>query len=389
MRLTKLRPQVRTPSERERRRISVGKVIYFGVLVLAAAVLFRLGFRKLWYIEGKGFVRGASALVQTVDRGRILWSGAEVGRRVEAGEVLARLGPDSAPAGLPRTGPEEREAVRAEVRRLEARARDERRQEAQRIARERQTLEDRTADRERRLAVLEAEAARRRAAREAAEQERARWRRLYELEAISLEEYLKRAPPAPPPADDDAELQALRAELARLRERLRALGARSPRASEETRARLADARRRAASLAAGADRHGSLRAETVELRSPLGGVVGEVFRRTGEVLREGEALARVVDPGSLLVEAWFPPAEQPRLRTGTRVTLVFATGATGAGRIEHVDPTVTDVPPEYQKRYEPLQRAVRITVRPDEPAAHIGALDAKVAVRIPRFAPTP
>ncbi|RMG91233.1 MAG: hypothetical protein D6708_07585, partial [Candidatus Dadabacteria bacterium] len=246
MRLTKLRPQVRSPSERERRRLSIGKVVYFGILAAVALVLLRLGFRKLWYVEGNGFVRGTSALVQTVDRGRILWSGVEVGATVSPGQVLARIGRDeAAPAALSPSPPDARAEWQAEVRRLEARVRDEVRDARERLDKEIQGLEDRIADRERRLAERRTEAEAAALRREAQEAEAARWRRLFELEAIPLGEYLRRTAAPPPAPSADPVVSALEEELARLRERLREVRGRRPRASAETLARLAEARRRA------------------------------------------------------------------------------------------------------------------------------------------------
>ncbi len=381
MRLTKLRRPVRTPAERERRRLSVGKAVYFLVLVLLVFWLGRIAARKAWYLEGDGFVRGEAALVQTVDRARVVWSDVRVRQRVDAGQVVARLAPEG-PAAPATPGGPGRARLEAEVRRLEARLRDEMREDRDAASRAVADLLDRIADRERKLRVLRAEREADRARREAVAAEADRWKRLYELEAISLQEYLRRAPvlTAESPAGG-ARQAALEAEIASLRTRLDELRARRPRPAEETRARLAAARKALEAYRPGPP-PGPV---ATELKAPVGGVITEVYRRPGEVLLEGEALARVVDPSSVYVEAWFPPSAAPRLRPGTPVTLVCETGERGNGRIEAVDPALTPVPGAYQKRYEPPTSALRVRVRPDDPARYAGVLDAGVRVRVARY----
>ncbi len=380
MRLTRLRQQVRTPAERERRRISAGKLVYLALLAFLAAALLRLGFRKIWYVEGSGFLRARSALVQTVRPGRIVSSRVQVGRAVRRGEVLARIDPERPASGGP--APAEPQAgLRAELERLRARARDERRQEALRLEQAAQALEDRIADRTRRLTALRADRAARLQAARSRQAEQDRWRRLYELEVISLAEYLRRAPPEPgSPSADELE-RALVEEIAGLRERLLRLRNRTPRARAETLARIRALERALEQAPAPSPAPPAV----YELRAPIHGVVAEVFRSEGEVLRQAEALARLVDPSSAYVEAWFPPSARARIAPGRGATVVFADGSTAPARVEAVDPALTPLPPEYQKRYEPVRRALRVRLRPLGIVARPGDLDAPVRVRIPRF----
>ncbi len=384
MRLTKMRRPVRTPAERERRRLSVGKVVYFLILAALVVAVGRFGLRKAWYIDGRGFIRGEAALVQAVDRGRVVFSSARVGEPVTEGAVLARLvGPGRGGAGTddPDRG---RQRLTAELRRLEARARDETRKVRDEAEREAAALAERIARLRRRLAVVRAEEDRARIERRARQTEADRWRKLYELEAISLAEYLRRVPAAVDPGPDaGAEAAALEDEIAQLE--ARAVGVRDrqrrPPASAETLARLSAVRQALKSYRPPP----SPGPPTAELRAPLSGVVTEVFRREGEVLLPGEPLARIVDPDSVFVEAWFPPPVVGRLRNGTRVDLVIETGLQAAGRVERVDPAVTSLPGAYQKKYEPPTRALRVWIRPEDPDLCARVLDAKVQVRLPRF----
>ncbi len=384
MRLTKMRRPVRTPAERERRRLSVGKAVYFLILAALVVAVGRFGVRKVWYIDGRGFVRGEAALVQTVDRGRVVFSSARVGEPVTEGAVLARLvgpGRGGAETGDPDRG---RQRLLAELRRLEARARDEAREARDEAEREAAALTERIARLRRQLAGLRAEEDRARIERRARETETDRWKRLYELEALSLAEYLRRVPAVVDAgAGAEAEIAAIETEIAQLEARVARVGERQrrPPASAETRARLAAVRQALKSYRPPPVPGPS----TAELRAPLSGVVTEVFRREGEVLLAGEPLARIVDPGSVYVEAWFPPPVAGRLRDGTRVDLVIETGLRAAGRVERVDPAVTPLPGAYQKKYEPPVRALRVRIRPEDPDLCARVLDAKVRVRLPRF----
>jgi len=387
MRLTRLKRHIRAPAEQERRRISVGKVVYLLLLVLLGVTVLRYGARKALNVEGQGFIRGESAAIQALHKGRVEVLRFKLLERVSAGEIVAVLGGDGAATPSTTIGDDRQRELEAERRRLLGRLQDERDQDVGRRAKERASTArelDRIRDRK---AVLEARVAKEQALRAVEEEQRERWSRLFQLEAITLDEYLRRAP-AERPVESDAtiELAVLRAEEKRVLREMEVLSQQSqtPGGNRETLARLAWVREEL-------NRSPSPRAAQQAvatgdvLRAPIDGVLATLRKKPGEVLLPGESLGELVDPESIFVEAYFHPQAESLLTPGTAVRLEFASGPKGEGQIASVDRIATPIADEYQKNYEPLQTGVRVLIRPLAPSEYQFALDTKVRVFLDRF----
>ena len=392
MRLTKLRRHVRSPEERER-RISVGKLLYFLVLGVLLVLGVRYGAERVLHVRGQGFIRGEKVAVQALHRARILAIGPAVNDRVTEGEVVARLSADRGPTTVHRPAAATRPAdLKAEELRLRARLQDERETEADRIRSRAEALETDLWKTRERLGVLQARVESERALSAAREDSIGHWRRLYELEAITLPEYLRRV------QEVDAGASSAEVELTGLRNRERRLqdaiettrrDLDRVRGRRETRARLATVLEEEKQLVAAPPAP----AATVgpvdtggALLAPQSGVLATLLKKPGEVLLPGETLGEIVDPERLYVEAFFPADQQQYLFTGEEVEVRFPSGTQGNGRVAAIDPVVTPLAPAYQKRYEPPQTALRVRIRLEEPERYLQALDAQVQVRVSRFA---
>ncbi|MBI5441567.1 MAG: HlyD family efflux transporter periplasmic adaptor subunit [Deltaproteobacteria bacterium] len=382
MRLGKLRSHIKSPAERERRRFSVGKILYLGIL--CAAVLFgaRFGLRKICYVEGPGFLRGERVALQSVERARIRAFHAAEHHAVKQGQILVSFEGEERARYVDHTDDELRLA--GEVARLRSRRADEVRRQRERIAERLRDLERDHLRLQGQVASLEAEIEEAGKVRAAREEETARWKRLYELEAITLPEYLRHvAPPEAGEAPRRARMEALKREDAEIARQLAAHRADLDRArpDQETEDYLRWAQMRAGAAARPVPES---TAALPPLLAPRDGVLAILYRKPGEVVLPGESVGELLDARNVYVEAYFGSSAAKEVLPGRSVSVEFPSGGTAQGVIEAIDPVVTTNPEEYQKRYEPLQRSVRARIRLRESVRETRVLDVKVRVLLRR-----
>jgi multidrug resistance efflux pump len=121
-----------------------------------------------------------------------------------------------------------------------------------------------------------------------------------------------------------------------------------------------------AKLAAAAEKLELLQASLKErmISSPLPGIVTQTFKQAGEVVMTGEAIAEIVDPGSIWVQAFFDPKDQQRLAEGNIVQLQFDNQLISQGKIHKFYPATKPLPPQFQPVYEPHKRVLIAEIYP-------------------------
>jgi RND family efflux transporter MFP subunit len=109
------------------------------------------------------------------------------------------------------------------------------------------------------------------------------------------------------------------------------------RASLQAEAGLADARARYATAELGMRR--------TELRAPFRGVISARPVKVGDIVQVGAAIATVVDPASLRLEAQVPVGQLAAVKVGTPVIFTITGGDGGevTGRVTRVNPAVDPV----------------------------------------------
>ncbi len=100
------------------------------------------------------------------------------------------------------------------------------------------------------------------------------------------------------------------------------------------------------------------------ISSPITGTITQTFKLPGELVMPGEAIAELVDPGSICVKAFFDPKYQPRLTEGNIVRLLFDNQVISQGKIRKLYPATSALPLQFQQVYEPHKRTLIAEILP-------------------------
>ena len=81
---------------------------------------------------------------------------------------------------------------------------------------------------------------------------------------------------------------------------------------------------------------------TIDITAPTGGIFSDKAKNEQEVVAEGELIATIVDPASLLFLAQVTPSSASRVRLGQQVTMSFTTrpGKIYSGVVHRIQPEV-------------------------------------------------
>ena len=124
------------------------------------------------------------------------------------------------------------------------------------------------------------------------------------------------------------------------------------------------------------------RLERTKIKAPFDGIVTERVRQTGEWAKSGEAVVRLVDAGSLEVQAWIPIAALAFVHEGSELALATNPSRT-AGTVRTIVPVGDNRSRLYELRLQidgarwPVGQDVRVAV----PTA-----EAREVVAVPRDA---
>ncbi len=122
--------------------------------------------------------------------------------------------------------------------------------------------------------------------------------------------------------------------------------------------------------------------------SPFRGIIGEIQIQPNEVCYEGEYVFTIHSPEKIAIHAYFSQKNIDRIFLNEIVKVSFPDGSEGRGYIKKYHISTKELPPEFQKKYEPTERTILTEIFPiDEETATLWKKFYKMDVRVslPRF----
>jgi len=122
--------------------------------------------------------------------------------------------------------------------------------------------------------------------------------------------------------------------------------------------------------------------------SPFRGIIGEIQAQPNEVCYEGEYVFTIHSPEDIEIHAYFSQEHIDRIFLNEVVRVSFPDGSEGKGYIKKYHISTKELPPEFQKKYEPTERTILTEIHPvDEKTATLWKRFYKMDVRVslPRF----
>lgn len=94
------------------------------------------------------------------------------------------------------------------------------------------------------------------------------------------------------------------------------------------------------------------------------GVITRIYPNNYEVVQKGDTIIEIYKPSKINIKAFFEQKYINYLRNGGEVTLEFPDGTRGKGVVKRYYFATQPLPPEFQKRYEPVDRNVVVDIEP-------------------------
>ena len=98
--------------------------------------------------------------------------------------------------------------------------------------------------------------------------------------------------------------------------------------------------------------------------APINGLIGRIFVSPNEICYETQSVMAIHQLENLKVKAYFDQETYDRIKIGDEVTVEFPDGKTGIGVINNFYVSTYPIPPEFQKKYEPVTRSIVADVIP-------------------------
>lgn len=98
--------------------------------------------------------------------------------------------------------------------------------------------------------------------------------------------------------------------------------------------------------------------------SPLSGVITRIYKFPNEVALKTEPIMNIHQQESVYIKAFYAQEDVNNLHAGDVVDLVFADGTSSQGIIKRFYSATYQMPPEFQKKYEPTTRAIAADIYP-------------------------
>lgn len=94
------------------------------------------------------------------------------------------------------------------------------------------------------------------------------------------------------------------------------------------------------------------------------GVVTKIYPNDYEVVLKGDTVMEIYKLTEVRIKAFFEQSDLSFLKNGKTVTIKFSDGTNGVGVIERYCFATQPLPPEFQKRYEPVKRNIVVDIVP-------------------------
>jgi multidrug resistance efflux pump len=331
---------IRPPRELARPRITFGKIVYIIILIILIVSGVRWLFNRTYFINAPGVMDAVKAEIATTKAMRIKDIPVDIDRQVTKGQTLVRFDPSDL----------RKEMVRSQHR------------HADKIF----SLDEDISETREKLALARIQRD------EMTDRvQYIRWknklaRQLLEKGAATrdeLENYPKTVTPY------KSQLLQMEVKIARYQNRLNNLSKRKRQLEDELNTALSVYEEKMSDLL---------------IRSPLDGVVTDIFHKPGEVAHVDEPIMNVADPKKLFVRAYYDESEQDVLNVDQIVQIEFENGRISRGRIKKLLPETQPLPSEYQKQMGRIDRAVVAQIAPLKSSDWIPFIRSKVQVRFRR-----
>lgn len=100
--------------------------------------------------------------------------------------------------------------------------------------------------------------------------------------------------------------------------------------------------------------------------TPITGLIGQIEKDENEVCYKGESVMTIHKSGVIKVKAYFPMEYADELNIGDEVAISFEDGTESKGIIQNFYISTYPLPPEFQKKYEPVSRSIVSDVVPKD-----------------------
>jgi len=94
------------------------------------------------------------------------------------------------------------------------------------------------------------------------------------------------------------------------------------------------------------------------------GVIARIYPNNYEVVQKGDTIIEIYKPSEITIKAFFEQKYINYLRNGGKVALQFPDGTRGKGIVKSYYLATQPLPPEFQKRYEPINRNIVVDILP-------------------------
>ncbi len=98
--------------------------------------------------------------------------------------------------------------------------------------------------------------------------------------------------------------------------------------------------------------------------APTDGIIGRISVNENEVCYEGDQVMAIHQPDQVRIQAYFTQEESDKVEVGRIVSLEFPDGTKQKGVIDKFYVSTYELPPEFQKKYEPTERSILADIVP-------------------------
>ena len=113
------------------------------------------------------------------------------------------------------------------------------------------------------------------------------------------------------------------------------------------------------------------------------GIIGEIQIQPNEVCYEGEYVFTIHSPEEITIHAYFEQEHISRIFVRRMINIEFPDGSRGQGYIKKYHISTKELPPEFQKKYEPTERTILAEIAPiDEESADLWKKFYKMNVKV-------
>jgi len=100
--------------------------------------------------------------------------------------------------------------------------------------------------------------------------------------------------------------------------------------------------------------------------APTSGLVGQINFSPDEVCYETQSVMTIHNTKAVCIKAYFNQEALKEIGVGNEVRIDFPDGSSTGGYIDNLSVATYELPSEFQKKYEPTQRSLLVTVVPKQ-----------------------